>query len=221
MKRALSLAVFGVAGMALALSPARAEDDGPKIEKHKVVIVDHNGERQVFEGDGPGVRRGYLGVGTTDLTPELRSFFGVPENAGVMISHVESGSPADKAGIKVGDILTVIDGKPVDNSWDVGARIRKYDEGERVALEVRRGGKAQNLTVAIALRERPEIDIAPMFLRDGNRMKIRVPGDGERMPEMDKQIRIVRPGPHQADLEKQIEKLEKRIQELEQKLQKN
>lgn len=223
MKRTMTMAVLGLAGTVLALSPAWAEDDGPKVEKHRVVIVDRNGERQVFEDEGgPGVRRGFLGVGLTDLTPELRAHFGVPENAGVMISRVEAGGPADKAGVKVGDVLTGIDGKPVQSSWDIGSRVRKLEEGEKVSIEVRRGGRAQNLAVTIALRERPEIDVAPMFLRDGKMMRIRVPKEGERMPDLEKRVRIVRPGAeHEAELERQIAKLEKRIQELEQKLQKN
>lgn len=224
--------VLGFAALAsIAAAPVRA-DGGKEIqEKRKVVIVNSDGERQEFETDGPGVRRGYLGVGLVDLTPELRSFFGAPENAGVLVSKVESGSPAERAGVKVGDLLTVIDGKPVTSSWDVSSRIRKFGEGEKVALEVRRGNRPQNLSASITLKERPEIDMAPMlFNGDGHRMMIHLPKDGyedqpgltiDASPGAHREVRILRHDKSEEDLQKKIDRLEKRIQELEQKLPKN
>ena len=231
MKRFLSLgAVIGLAAFALATAaPARADEK--EVGKRKVVIVTSDGQRQEYEADGPGVRRGYLGVGLVDLTPELRAFFGAPESSGVLVSKVESGSPADKAGVKVGDVLTVIDGKPVESSWDVSSRVRKLGEGERAALEVRRNNRAQNLSAAITLKERPEFDMAPMVMNgDGHRMMFRLPKDGKDLeglhgfelleggPGSHREVRIQRTGKHEEALQKKIELLEKRIQELEQKL---
>src|SRR5262245_50302044 len=110
---AWSLAL-GLAVLAGAPTAARAGEEGEKrVEKRKVVVVSGEGKPMVWESDGPMVSRGYLGVGLTDLTPELRTHFGAPEDAGVMVSKVEPGSPADKAGIKVGDVLASIDGKEV------------------------------------------------------------------------------------------------------------
>jgi membrane-associated protease RseP (regulator of RpoE activity) len=236
MKRLSSLGpVLGLAALALLTAvPVRA-DDGKEIqEKRKVVIVDADGQRQEFETDGLGVRRGYLGVGLVDLTRELRAFFGAPENVGVLVSKVESGSPAERAGVKVGDLLTVLDGKAVTSSWDITSRIRRYGEGEKVALEVRRNNRAQNLSASITLKERPEIDMAPMLYNgDGNRMMIHLPKDGKDLeglpgfevegdgPGAHREVRVIRHGKSEDELQKKIDRLEKRIQELEQKLPRN
>lgn len=223
--RLWSVSLCAAAMVLAAVAPALA-DDGPKGEKrHKVIVIDKDGERKVFEGGGPMVRRGYLGVELVDLTPELRRHFGAAEGSGIMVSRVESGSPADKAGIEVGDIITSIDGKAVTSSHDVRSRMRSADEGEKVAIEIRRNNRAQNVTATVALRERPEFDFGPMFVgKDGNSMRLRLPKDldGKGMPGPDgKRVRVIHrgePGPREEALEKQIERLEKRIQELEQKL---
>lgn len=225
-----SVSLCFAAMAAAAVAPALA-DDGPKVEeKRKVIVIDKDGERKVFEGDGPMVRRGYLGVELVDLTPELRRHFGAAEGSGVMVSRVESGSPADKAGVEVGDIITAIDGKAASSSHDIRSRMRSADEGEKVAIEFRRNNRAQNVTATVALRERSEFDFGPMFVgKDGNHMMLRLPEDLKGLPGIgeDKQVRIIHRGPRgehgphagrEEALEKQIEKLEKRIQELEQKL---
>ncbi|HEY0510785.1 MAG TPA: PDZ domain-containing protein, partial [Thermoanaerobaculia bacterium] len=113
-------AVMGTAG-AVRAADADGNDPGKTVVKKRIVVVDQDGKQKVWEGNGPLVRRGYLGIGLTELTPELRTHFGVPEEAGVMVSKVEPGSPAEKAGIKVGDILTRVDGNAIKSSWDITA----------------------------------------------------------------------------------------------------
>jgi PDZ domain len=228
---ALGLTVW--TGAASAVRADDGEGDGQKIEKRRVVIV-KDGKPQVYESGGPMVRRGYLGVGLTDLTPELRTHFGVPEDSGVMVAKVESGSPAEKAGIKVGDILTSIDGKAVKSSWDLGAKVRDYDDGQQVPVEVWRNGKAQNLSVGIVERERPELDMAPFFqkgeggplllnmdhekllkLKDMPNLKEWTDEDGRHL------IRLKGlASPREAELEKKLKELEKRIDELQKQLEK-
>lgn len=231
---ALGLAVW--TGAASAVRADEGEGDGKKVEKHRVVIV-KDGKPVVYEGDGPLVRRGYLGVGLTDLTPELRTHFGVPEDAGVMVAKVEPGSPAEKAGIKVGDILTSVDGKAVKSSWDVGSKIRGYDDGQQVPVEVWRNGKAQNLSVGIVERERPELDMAPFFQKgEGGPLLLNLdhekllnlkefkdlPNFKEWTDENGKHVQFKSFGsPREAELEKRLKELEKRIDELQKQLEKN
>lgn len=230
---ALALGLVAVTGA------ARAEEqkDGKDVKKvHRVVVVDKDGKRQVFEGDGPMMRRGFLGINLTDLTPELRAHFGVPEGEGVMVAKVEAGSPAEKAGIKVGDILTSVDGQAIKSSWDVMAKVRRIEDGQQVPLEIWRNGRAQNLTATIVERERSELDVSPFFFkgRDGEPMAFRMergdmkPEDIEKLREKLKEGNVIRlnPGeggrllvsPREAELEKKLKQLEKRIQELEQQL---
>jgi membrane-associated protease RseP (regulator of RpoE activity) len=226
-------AAWGLAlGLAALTATAHADDKEPKkVEKRRVVVVDKDGKRQIFEGDGPMVRRGYLGVGLTELTPELRTHFGVPEDQGAMVAKVEPGSPAEKAGIKVGDILTSIDGQDVKNSWDVMAKVRRLDDGQQIPVEIWRGGKAQNLSVTIVQKERPEIDFGNFFFKgeggepmvfhldkdkllkgfpEGEMFNWKVPGPGEGAR------RLV--SPREQALEKKLKELEKRIDELEKQL---
>jgi PDZ domain len=206
-----------------------------RIEKRRIVIVGPDGKEKVIEGLGPMVRRGYLGVGLTEMTSELRTHFGAPEDAGVMVSSVETGSPADKAGLEVGDIVARIDGKDVKSSWDVRARVRDFEEGQQVPLEVWRDGKVQTLSAAIALRERPELDMGPMFLRRGDGEDgpalLRWNGEFEGLPE---HIELPHPGglgpgpreiqvqrlrsPRERQLEQRLQELEKRIAEMEKQL---
>lgn len=224
---------LGLTAMMGATASARADEGdeggpGKKVIKKHIVVVDQDGKRKVYEGDGPMIRRGYLGVGLTELTPELRAHFGVPEESGVMVSKVEPGSPAEKAGVRVGDILARIDGNPVKSSWDVSAKVRRYDDGQQVPIEVWRNGKAQNLTAAIALKERPEFDMGPMFFKDKDGDNVmfrmdpeRLKGLREKIPEgwegKDVQIRHM-VSPREIQLEKQLKELEKRIAELEKQI---
>jgi len=221
-------------GLGILAGAAHAEGDGDgpdkQVVKKRVVIVDKDGKQKVYEGDGPLVRRGYLGVALTDLTPELRSHFGVPDDAGVMVAKVEPGSPAEKAGIKVGDILTRIDGGPLKSSWDVTGKIRKLNDGQQVPVEVWRNGKAQNVTVAIVEKERPEIDMGPLFFKegDGEPMVLRMnPGEWKAMEkskadwvdQKDGQVHRIA-SPREVELEKKLKALEKRIEELEKQIKK-
>lgn len=221
-------------GLGILAGAAHAEGDeepGKQVVKKKIMIVDKDGKQKVYEGDGPMVRRGYLGVALTDLTPELRSHFGVPDDAGVMVAKVDPGSPAEKAGIKVGDILTRIDGGPLKSSWDVMGKIRKLNDGQQVPVEVWRNGKAQNVTVAIVEKERPEIDMGPVFFKEGDgepMMKLQMnPDEWKGMAKLkagdwnDKDIQVRHiVTPREAELEKKLKALEKRIEELEKQLKK-
>ena len=184
----------------------------------------------------PMMRRGFLGINLTDLTPELRAHFGVPEGEGVMVGKVEPGSPAEKAGVKVGDILTSVDGQAIKSSWDVMAKVRRIEDGQQVPLEIWRNGRAQNLTATIVERERSEMDVSPLFFKsgDGEPMAFRMergdmkPEDIEKYKEKLREGNVLRvhPGeggrllvsPREAELEKKLKQLEKRIQELEQQI---
>jgi PDZ domain-containing protein len=232
-RKAFRATAWGLAlGLAALTGAAQAQDKEPKkVERHRVVVVDKDGKRQVFEGDGPMMRRGYLGVSLTELTPELRTHFGAPDDAGAMVSKVEPGSPADKAGIRVGDILASVDGKEVRSSWDILAKVRGLDDGQQIPVEIWRNGKAQNLTVTIVEKERPELDMAPFFFRGGEDGKPMVfhwnEEDLKGLPRAFKiegpegeRIRRLISSPREAELEKKLKELEKRIDELQKQLEK-
>jgi membrane-associated protease RseP (regulator of RpoE activity) len=199
-----------------AAAPAPA--DKVEVEKSKLIYVDENGEETVVQGAGTLVKRGYLGVDLTELTPELRAHFGAPQDAGVMVARVVPGSPAEKAGLEIGDIITSLDGKPVESSWDVRSRVRALGDGAALPLEVQRGGKPLALSATVVQRERREMDLAPFLLR-------RAPGspgspeggapNGTQAPR----LRIQRfLSPREEMLEKKLKALEKRLNDLENRL---
>jgi hypothetical protein len=125
--------------------------------------------RRISVGRNPCVvvatthRRGSLGVHLTDLTPELRDHFGAPADAGVMVSKVVEDSPASKAGIRVGDILTAVDGEEVSSAREVAQTVRRKSAGDEVAIELRRDGTITKLNATIEARERSEIDLGRFF----------------------------------------------------------
>jgi hypothetical protein len=221
----LVLAGLLMAGSAWAFpgeTPAPSPQGKPVV-RQRIVVVDKDGKQQVYDSEGAPARRGYLGVGLVDLTPELRTHFGAPDDAGVMVSSVEDNSPADKAGIKVGDILTSLDGKDIESSWDIRARVRDLKEGEQVPLQVWRDGKAQNVSATIALRERPEFDMGPILMHgDGEHEPMIIQMDRDRLPRegMRTPMPMMPRSAREAELEKRLKDLEKRLAELEKSLEK-
>lgn len=93
---------------------------------------------------GKEVRHPYVGVSIYDAST---SFFGSDVN--VVIESVESDSPADKAGIKAGDIITKIDGDEVENSAYFKYKLYSYDIGDKVKITVNRNGKEKTFTVKL------------------------------------------------------------------------
>lgn len=70
-----------------------------------------------------------MGVTVTTLTDQLRDFFGVKEGKGLLVKSVKKDSPAAKAGLKAGDVITKIDGKLVSNTFDISRALSSKKEG--------------------------------------------------------------------------------------------
>jgi len=96
------------------------------------------------------VIRPWVGIGLQDLTEELMKSFNVKEKEGALISQVREGSPAEKAGLKVEDIIVEMDGKKVKNSQDVVREVLKREVGQQIRFEVIREGKRVEISVTTA-----------------------------------------------------------------------
>ncbi len=96
--------------------------------------------------------RGFLGVGLKELTPELQTHFGAPEGSGVLVASVSDESPAAAAGIRVGDVITAVDGLAVDSSRDLSREIR-HRPGDSVAIELVRKGEPRQVTATLGERK--------------------------------------------------------------------
>ena len=90
-----------------------------------------------------------LGINAEDLTSQLGSYFGAPNNAGVLVREVRPGTPADKAGLKAGDVITKVEGKEVRNLADLRAQLRAKSDQASVNMFVLRKGSEIAVTVPI------------------------------------------------------------------------
>lgn len=145
-----------------------------------------------------------IGVSTMQLTKQLADYFGVANGQGVLVTSVTEDSPAAKAGVKAGDVITAIDGEAVDSPGDLARAINNKKEGE-VTLTVIRNRSQQTFRVTpvqgggfsgtmerpqigrriviprIEIPEVPEIDIAMPRIR---MPRIQVPAVDIRMPRI-------------------------------------
>ena len=85
---------------------------------------------------------------------DLRAF-GVPADEGVMVASVVDDSPAAKAGLTAGDIITGVNGESVESGKDLAARIRKLEDGANAGLEVWRDGGMQSIDTTVEERKAP------------------------------------------------------------------
>jgi serine protease Do/serine protease DegQ len=99
------------------------------------------------------VQRGFLGVYAQDLSPDLAEAFGLPKQSGAVINKVLENSPAEKAGLKTGDIVIEIDGKQVRNSSDVKNQIGLRRVGEKIAFDILRNGDTHKIEVEIVSKD--------------------------------------------------------------------
>ena len=86
-----------------------------------------------------------LGVAIQDVNQALADSFKLERPAGALVSSVDPGSPADKAGLQSGDVILQVDGQPIATAGDLPALIGRAMPGDRVALQVWRDGRAQSL----------------------------------------------------------------------------
>jgi membrane-associated protease RseP (regulator of RpoE activity) len=126
---------------------ARAEDD-PKIEKKIVIEEDGSPDARVVRR----AQRGYLGIQLIEITPELRAHYGVARDAGVLVGSVEPDSPAAKAGIEVGDIITRAGGERLESVRDLTRMVRDKKTGDTLKIEVSRNRATKSLTATVAER---------------------------------------------------------------------
>ena len=98
------------------------------------------------------VTRGWIGVAVQELTPELAESLKITDPRGTLITEVFSGTPADQAGMKAGDVLIAVDGKPVVDSTGMLALISAIAPGKGAALKVIRAQKEVDLKVTVGTR---------------------------------------------------------------------
>ncbi|WP_457423656.1 Do family serine endopeptidase [Roseateles sp. P5_E7] len=103
---------------------------------------------------GGRVVRGYLGVLPDDITKEIAEAIGLGKPQGAVIRSVVAGSPAEKAGVEGGDVVTKVDGKTVDKAADLRRLVANVKPGAKTTLTVFRRGATKEIVVTIGEDER-------------------------------------------------------------------
>jgi serine protease Do len=108
------------------------------------------------------VRRGIIGTNVQTITPELASALSLPQDWGVVVSDVHPNSPAQKAGLRIGDVVLTVNGKTMENGRQFNVNIYAHRVGELVAVEVlRKSGKTSH-QISIVERKGDELQLAEL-----------------------------------------------------------
>jgi len=162
------------------------------------------------------VVRGWLGVGIQDLTPELAKNFGLKETKGVLVPQVFEGSPAEKAGIEQGDVITRYDSMVMANANELRNMVAATPVGKEVEIVLLRKGQEKRVKVKIgeqteeklALARRGEADPLGLRVQDINRDIARRMGlsstDGGLIVEVEEGSRAAEAGLEAGDIVLQV-----------------
>jgi C-terminal processing protease CtpA/Prc len=161
-------------------------------------------------GDGRNLMafgRPRLGVHVQELNSDLAPYFKVEEKGGVLVLEVTKDSPAEKAGLKAGDVITKIDGEKITDADDLISTLRDYEEGDEATIEYVRQGKTATVQAALESSEDHGF-----HLWGPDRQKIRIRNFGaDNWRDAD----LIAP-----ELEQHLEGLERRTRENAERLQK-
>jgi serine protease Do len=133
------------------------------------------------------VTHGYMGIGIADVTPDNSKFFHMDKAVGAVISQVEPDSPGAKAGLKVGDVITHIDGKEVSDASELQVVVGQKNPDTKIDLQVMRDGK--NVDVPVTLEAMGSRDKSSKETADAGKGKPRWGvGLSDITPEMREQL---------------------------------
>jgi len=104
------------------------------------------------------VTRGWMGVQIQSVTPEIADSLGMKEARGAIVADPQPGSPAAKAGIEAGDVITALNGTPVKNSRDIARKVGMMAPGSLIKFDFVRNGQSKTMT--LTLGEMPNQQVA-------------------------------------------------------------
>jgi serine protease Do len=119
----------------------------PDVEIPEMPSMDFGGDMTLLPGGRPR-----LGIDAEDLGGQLGSFFGAPDGEGILVRSVNSGSPAEKAGLKAGDVITSFNGDRVRSLGDLRQKLASQNEAKTAKIGVLRNKTEVTLTVELPER---------------------------------------------------------------------
>ena len=124
--------------------------------------------RTVYEQlkDHGRVRRGSIGAVVQSITPVMARALDLPQESGAIVADVDVGGPAGAAGLRIGDIVVSLDGKPIENGRQFDVNLYRRAAGDVAQLVVLRAGRQVQLPVAVGQRDDDPLRFAEMVTRD-------------------------------------------------------
>ena len=154
--------------------------------------------------------RARLGVSAEELTPQLAEYFGVKQGKGVLVKEVSAGSPAEKAGVKAGDVIVRADGEAIETVSDLRQALRGKKGGEKVTLTLIRQKAETSVQVQLEETQRPPREFTTDFQLDPDEMNEL----GEAMREVQREMQEV-----QRHLQHEWAERQKELRDAQQQLQ--
>jgi serine protease Do len=142
-------------GCVIGINTAVASGSGPQPAQNVGFAIPISLAKTVVDDIEAGRKPAFLGVGTTDLTPELKDELGVNVDDGAVVESITGGSPADDAGIRRGDVIVQIGDEEIKSGGAVATAVRKHKPGEKVSVVIVRGSDRR--TVEATLVERSDV----------------------------------------------------------------
>ena len=116
------------------------------------------------------VERGRIGVAIQEVSQSLAQSFGLDKPQGALVSSVEPGGPADKAGLKAGDVLLAVNGKAVDRSAELPPLVAAVKPGSKASFDVWRDGAKRSLAVTVGELKPDQVARASEQPEDGGKL---------------------------------------------------
>lgn len=151
-----------------------------------------------------GGSRARLGTQVSTMTPELRSFFGAPQDAGLLVQRIEPGSAAEAAKVQVGDVLVEVDGQSIAAVSDVRDALSDRSKGDAVDVVVVRKKKRKTLKATLTAEAGPTAMVVPPMPD----LELQLPPEARRFlsPEQ------------QAEIERELERAREELREAQRQL---
>ena len=128
-----------------------------------------------------------MGIGITDVTPENSKFFDVSDASGAVVTQVEPDSPAAKGGVKVGDVITELNGKKVSDAGQLQVEVGQKRPDTTIKLHVLRDGKSVDIPVTLEAMGTRDKDANETGEADHGKMRWGV-GLGDMTPDIREQL---------------------------------
>jgi len=136
--------------------PAKAGDRKRIQQMLDDLLGDKKGSKSPKKTTRKSTGKGFLGVGLTPLTKDLRHQLSLPVGVGVLISQVVKGSPAERSGLRQYDVIIKLGRKKIGSLTDVRAALSSRSAGSKLTAQILRGGKKRKIIITLGIRPKQE-----------------------------------------------------------------